>query len=299
VDDPLVSCWKRADLQNPAFCEEELRAWPRGLRNTFTSAGILYRIEDARSVDCDACGEHIAEVVRDPKHLEAPYYLCAQNGRVSLKPQDLQRWGFAFDRLAEFLNRSLGLAGQIIEVVAGRVWLLGRLHPHTATAEIFLFRGIWWPDAACVLNRSLRLRQSARAIVLSVRRFPPEQLWGQQQAVVLALSEVTSLDASGFVILRERIIETVPAARTEYPTPLKVSRSMGSAAAVDALLALKGKKGWTMEELARHLGTTSRTLQGLTKTRVVRSSVFRAMAERLGITPEDLLAGKVPDTTKV
>jgi hypothetical protein len=75
---------------------------------------------------------------------------------------------------------------------------------------------------------------------------------------------------------------------------LKVSRSMGSDAAVQALLALKGKKAWTMEELARHVGTTARTLHGLTRRRTVRNSVFRTMAERLGITPEDLLAGNVP-----
>ena len=75
---------------------------------------------------------------------------------------------------------------------------------------------------------------------------------------------------------------------------LKVPRTMGSDAAVEALLALKGKKGWTMEELARGVGTTARTLQGFKNRRTVRSSVFRTMAKRLGITPEDLLSGNVP-----
>jgi len=75
---------------------------------------------------------------------------------------------------------------------------------------------------------------------------------------------------------------------------LKVPRTMGSDAAVEALLALKGRKGWTMEELARSVGTTARTLQGFKKRRTVRSSVFRTMAERLGISPEDLLGGKIP-----
>ena len=69
---------------------------------------------------------------------------------------------------------------------------------------------------------------------------------------------------------------------------------MGSDAAVEALLALKGKKGWTMEELAREVGTTARTLQGFKKRRTVRSSVFRTMADRLGISPEDLLGGNIP-----
>jgi len=75
---------------------------------------------------------------------------------------------------------------------------------------------------------------------------------------------------------------------------LKVSRSMGSDAAVQALLALKTRKGWTMEELAGHLGTTARTLQNFIKWRTVRSSLFRTMAKRLDISPEDLLGGNVP-----
>jgi hypothetical protein len=77
-------------------------------------------------------------------------------------------------------------------------------------------------------------------------------------------------------------------------TTLKVPRMMGSDAAVEALLALKGKKGWTMEELARGVGTTARTLQGFKNRRTVRSSVFRTMADRLGISPEDLLGGDIP-----
>jgi len=78
------------------------------------------------------------------------------------------------------------------------------------------------------------------------------------------------------------------------PPDLKVPRTMGSDAAVEALLALKGKKGWTMEELARDVGTTARTLQGLKTRRTIRSSVFRAMAARLGISPEELLRGNIP-----
>jgi DNA-binding Xre family transcriptional regulator len=49
-----------------------------------------------------------------------------------------------------------------------------------------------------------------------------------------------------------------------------------------------------MEELARQVGTTARTLQGFKQRRTVRNSVFRTMADRLGITPEDLLGGNVP-----
>jgi hypothetical protein len=81
---------------------------------------------------------------------------------------------------------------------------------------------------------------------------------------------------------------------TPSQTALKVPRTMGSDAAVEALLALKGKRGWTMEELARAVGTTARTLQGFKNRRTVRSSVFRTMADRLGISPEDLLGGNIP-----
>lgn len=295
MGESLVSFWKRADIQDPAFREEDLHVWPAKVRETLKSARILHRIQDAGAVDCDSCGEpHFAEVVRDPKHLEAPYYLCPTVGRVRLKPDDLQRWGIAFDRLAAFLSDSLTLSGRMAEVVVGRVWLLGRLDSTADVTEVFLFRGIWWPDAAGVLNACLRLRQCSRAIVLLVRRFPPEDVWENRQAVLLALSELTDLDQSGFQVLRDRIVAAVPTSGPKVPAALKVARSIGSEAAVQALLALKGKKGWTMEELAREIGTTARTLQGFKKRHSVRSSVFRTMANRLGITPEDLLGGNVP-----
>jgi hypothetical protein len=77
-------------------------------------------------------------------------------------------------------------------------------------------------------------------------------------------------------------------------SPPKVARSMGSVAAVEALVRLKERKGWTMEELAIHLDTTGRTLQSFFKTHKVRNSVFRKMAHQLNMTPEDLLIGKLP-----
>lgn len=73
--------------------------------------------------------------------------------------------------------------------------------------------------------------------------------------------------------------------------PSHIVRSIGSRAAVKLLADLKGQKGWTMEELARHVGTTARTLQRFFKMSAVRSSVFRTMADRLGISPEDFLRG--------
>ena len=80
----------------------------------------------------------------------------------------------------------------------------------------------------------------------------------------------------------------IPTKLASRPSPdsSKVPRTMGSDAAVEALLALKGKKGWTMEELARGVGTTARTLQGFKNRRTVRSSIFRTMANRLGIRPK-------------
>ena len=117
--------------------------------------------------------------------------------------------------------------------------------------------------------------------------------------------EVSNLrDGSGDAGLREASSSSIPSnvmlddthagIGVTTQTALKVPRTMGSDAAVEALLALKGKKGWTMEELARHVGTSARTLQSFKERRTVRSSVFRTMADRLGISPEDLLAGNVP-----
>jgi DNA-binding Xre family transcriptional regulator len=106
-------------------------------------------------------------------------------------------------------------------------------------------------------------------------------------------TELPASRAPALSAIRGNVLEPATAG-AQGPMTLRVSRSIGSDAAVQALLALKDRKGWTMEELARYLGTTARTLQSLKKQGVVRSAVFRTMAERLGISPEDLLAGNVP-----
>jgi hypothetical protein len=307
VNDALASLWKRADLRDHVFSADEVRAWSTVLRTALQRARILQRVGDAEAMVCDDCGEsHSVEVIRDSRQKADPYYRCPRIGRVSLQPEDLRRWVIAFDRLAAFINKSLALLGPVIDVVAGRVWLLGRVAPPPDATEVFLFRGIWWPDATEVLTRCLRLGQSPHTVVLLPRRFPSVQIWENRQAALLALAEITDVDQSGLLISHDLILaastRSNPPPHTVLDSPissqalvaLKVSRSIGSDAAVQALLALKDRKGWTMEELAGQVGTTARTVQSLIKRRTVRSSVFRTMADRLGISPEDLLAGNVP-----
>lgn len=301
MSDPLASLWKRADLKDHVFCAEDLSTWPGGLQKALETTKVLRRVEDAEAVICEDCGEpHSAEVVRDTRRAASPYYRCPEIGRVPLKAERLHRWIIDFDRLAIFLNGSLSLSGNVTDVVSGRVWLLGRLSPTPDAGEVFLFRGIWWADACDVLERSVRLAQSSRAVVLVARRFPPAQTWANQRAALVALAEIVELDRSGLRVPRDAVLAAssrssaqADAPSRTQPAVMKVSRSIGSPAAVKTLLALKDKKGWTMEELARHLGTTARTAQSFVTRGTVRNSVFRTMAERLEVTPADLLAGKM------
>lgn len=115
-------------------------------------------------------------------------------------------------------------------------------------------------------------------------------------ALILAVPEKykTAVVGQGQGNGRQRGSPPATAAEKESPAP-KVARSIGSDAAVDTLLKLKDRKGWTVEELARHVGTTARTVQTFIRRRRVRNSVFRTMAGRLGVSPEELLEGKSPN----
>src|SRR5579871_22505 len=125
-------------------------------------------------------------------------------------------------------------------------------------------------------------RRLADRAIRIITAFARGEKWGTERVVA------TPKDSREI-----KVVEAIDSHQAQ--TAQKVSRSIGSDAAVTALLTLKDRKGWTMEELARHLGTTSRTLQSFRIRRTVRSSVFRTMADRLGVTPEDLLAGKLPE----
>ena len=302
----MLAFWIRADVDDAEFRGDEIRAFPPATREVLEKESLLKRGEDLRMAECVDCGDpHIEEVdiiTDSPDGAPRAYILCERAGcRAAVSVDRLQVWAIDFDRLANVVSSALELAGRIVQVVADRVWLLGTAKLADRTRDIFLMRGITWPDNLALLAGNTRLSASPCPLILCMNRVPNDAEWRDHERVVMSLSEFDWLQGSR-AELKTRITDVLrehPKSPhyTEVPTQgkNKVARSIGSAAAVNALLALKDRKGWTVEQLSIEVGTTARTLQSFFKTSKVRNSVFRTISERLSTSPEDLLKGHFPD----
>ena len=302
----MLAFWIRADLDEAAFRGDELRGFGPATLDVFKKEKLLKRGKDLQVVECGDCGnphlEDVDVITDSPDGIPRAYIACGHS-RVSVRLDDIQVWAIDFDRLAHLTRSALGLGGRIVQVATDRVWLLGSARLANKTRDVFLVRGIRWPDSLQLLVGNARLSTSPGPLILCMNRVPDAADWHGHERVVMSLSEFdwlqcdrSTLLARTTEILREHAGSLVDAETpSESEIGNKVSRSIGSTAAVNALLALKDKKGWTVEQLSIQIGTTARTFQSFCKTSKVRNSVFRTMAERLETSPEDLLKGHFPD----
>jgi len=156
VSEALDLIWRRADVHGHVLSHAELAAWPPGERKTIIGLGVIRRTTDATALICEDCGEsHPAEIVRDPRRPELPYYLCPRIGRVPVAVEATHRWEVDFDCLAALIRKAIGLGGKAATLVPSRVWLLGRQQQAGGFWELFLARGVCWPDGVASPDQCL------------------------------------------------------------------------------------------------------------------------------------------------
>lgn len=169
MSEALDLIWRRADVQGHVISHAELAAWPHGERKTIVDLGLIRRTTDATALICDDCGEsHAAEIVRDARRPELPYYRCPRIGRVPIAVEATHQWEVDVDRLAALIRKALGLGGKASTLTPSRIWLLGRQQQAGGFWELFLVRGICWPDGVGLLDQCLRLPAKDSAIVNAV-----------------------------------------------------------------------------------------------------------------------------------
>ncbi len=129
----------------------------------------------------------------------------------------LRRWEIDFPRLAAATASALQPVGELETITPSRLWLLGRIAVGGEAHELFLARGLCWPDAADVIGRAPRLLQSPRRIVLAPGRVPGPGLWQGEAPRVLPLSALLSGDGSRLVA--DNSLLTVGMTKKRKPAP--------------------------------------------------------------------------------
>ena len=99
MSEALDLIWRRADVQGHVISQPTcgLAAWRK--HKTIVDLGLIRRTTDATALICDDCGEsHTAEIVRDARRPELPYYRCPRIGRVPITVEAAHQWEVDFDR---------------------------------------------------------------------------------------------------------------------------------------------------------------------------------------------------------
>ncbi len=136
-------------------------------------AGLLCQTSDARSVECDGCGEACIEDVELVRYDDGTppraFVVCHEPiglGRIAVALERLRQWTVELDALAGFLAVQLGAETAPEECVPGRLWWLGRPTLGETPTDLFLARGAGWDDAEAVFSQAPRLSECSEHVVL-------------------------------------------------------------------------------------------------------------------------------------
>jgi hypothetical protein len=235
VHDALALLWTRACTREAIFTADELARWPDGLVDRLVERRILREANTATVVVCDACaGDHVEEVfwVESPLgSVPRAYHSCPEAGRVPVPAERLRRWAIDFNGLATCTAAALSTAGEVAEVVPSRAWLLGKTTLSGSPRELFLLRGLSWPDGQRILDQARRLGTAVQPVGLLLGEAPPGLVWPADQPPLLSLSAVLSWDEAGIVADRAALATALPHSKgkkparlvTPFPTPAGAS----------------------------------------------------------------------------
>lgn len=231
MPEPLSILWDRADAKEPVWSGDEIGEGAKGTAQQLIRSGMIAKDSNAATIVCDACDTgHVEEVVflERPARTGARHYIsCPQHGRVRVPPYRITQWALDFRALGKAVASGLELAGTPEEVVANRVWLLGKGSFSGRSREIFLARGLTWADAAAIIGSAARLNASSNAVVLVAGAVPPDAVWHGQKPRVLPLSALACLENGKLTIDRDHLVSALAEGRRKatvvamqsFPTP--------------------------------------------------------------------------------
>jgi hypothetical protein len=293
VSELLPLIWERADLEAPVFHGDEVLAYGSEAFARLVALGLVQEIDAATAVVCDACGMGHAE---DVVFVDSPvgsdlraYITCPENGRVAVPIERLRRWSINFHKLALALAAALTSNGAD-ELVPARVWSLGKANLDGRSRELFLARGIGWPDARVVLQQASRLKTATDPVVLIPRGAPPSDVWPGKVPFVVELDDVVGVGSAGLSIDRDALVEPVASTVAGSPNePAFISRgAIWEVSFGGKTTSVQNRKG--ARYIARLLETPGREWHCAEVIAVDAGQTF---------TPPNVSAGDLSDTASV
>lgn len=192
MNNPLQLIWPLIEFRHPIVTDSVVANWPAGFHEQLLDLGFMNPAENASHVLCPECGEHEEEVVAvdGPDGTPRFFIPCPQVMRARVPPDALRQWAVNSGGIACAVAATLGLTGRCTELVADRLWRLGRTDWHGKSRDVLFARGLHWDDAATVRAEIVRGR---KPIVFVPSRLPPDGFWLRRVPPVIVLSQFANL----------------------------------------------------------------------------------------------------------
>ncbi len=231
MPDPLAAVWEHSDAEGARIDGDEADAWGGGVIELLADAGLVCRVENARCIPCDACAEqHVEEItyIESPPGSQARAYIyCPEHGRVAVQLERLKQWAVNFESLARAAANGLDLAGDVEEVITGRLWYLGKKTIGGRSRDVFMARGATQMDAPGIFGPCERLNASRGSLILVPGEMPAKGAWISDSPSVIPLKLVARLEDRNLVFDQDHLESLLVGGRrkapiiaqTSFPTP--------------------------------------------------------------------------------
>ena len=209
------------------FSYDEIKSWPDGELERMVGYGLLKPIEPSNIVICDGCEDKCqAEVIYRPKkegNLQQGYVVCPykeEMGPVPVKLDRLRQWEINLPVVAHGLTSLVGFTYNIDELIYSRLWYLGAPYIEGSRIDLFLARGVAWPDSQDVFGSVGRIKECAEPIILVPDEVPSPHPF-TNAGRILSLGRLLYIDDNGIQIRTSELGAVIDKARRKRTRIIK------------------------------------------------------------------------------